>query len=82
MEYRDCMIGGRPIKCQDLREKINRGELPVFLMSKVDGKKMCPAWHNKGMSNPGCSQTPNHAEYGTDENQKMCVWCQTNWPSK
>ena len=59
-EYRDCMISGRPIKCQDLRENIKRGELPAFPMSKVDENQMCSAWHVKGMCNPVCLQTPDH----------------------
>ena len=82
LEYRDHMIGRRPIKCQDLRNKIKRGELPEFTMSKVDGNQMCPAWHVKGMCNPSCSQTPDHVEYATDEYQNMCLWFQTNWPSE
>ena len=67
------MIGGRPIKCRDLRKKIKYGKLPSFPMSKVDGKQMCPAWHVKGMCNPGCLRIPDHVEYETDKYQSMCV---------
>ena len=51
-------------------------------MSKVDGKQTCPAWHVKGMCDPGYLRTPYHVEYATDEYQNMCVWFQTNCPSK
>ena len=72
-EYRDRMISGRPIKCQDLREKIKRGELSAFAMSTVDGKQMYQAWNVKGICNPGCLRITDQVEYATDEYQNMCV---------
>ena len=78
-----------PIRAKELRDKIEKGELPKLPTSKYfpcsrfpnwDGQ-MCPAWHIREMCNPGCPRSPDHEKYTVEEYTPLVEWCQNNYPS-
>ena len=84
LEYKKRKKGGKAIRCrQDVRDLIAKGELPELLISKVDEKPMCLAWHVKGMCNPeACPHAPDHVEYSVEEYQPLGGWCAQNYPKE
>ena len=78
--FRDRKVGGKPVKCRDLRHLIKGGKLPQLPKSKVDGHPMCPAWHIKGICNDGCPRVADHVLYSPTEYQPLCSWCNANYP--
>lgn len=81
-EYKRRKINGKPIKCRDIRQKINRGEIPELPASKKDGQPMCLAWHTKGMCNPDCPRAADHVKYEEPEYEPLCQWCAEHFPKE
>ena len=67
-KYIDREVGGRRVASRSVHDLIRLGKIPKLWCSKVDGKKMCLAWHTKGMCNPGqCLRERDHVEYSEPE---------------
>jgi hypothetical protein len=68
--------------CRLVRASINRGDLPVLPMSKVNPQmEMCLAWHAKGMCNANCSCKEDHVAYTEDEYEPLKQWCVQHFPT-
>ena len=83
-EFNEVLFGEyrrRPVRAKELREKIEKGELPKLPNSKHAACQMCPAWHIRGMCNPSCPRVDNHQPYTADEYAPLVDWCQANYPS-
>ena len=66
-KYKNLKVNGKPIKSRNIRNKINRGELPDLPPSKVDQKPMCLAWYTKAMCNADCPCAADHDVYTNSE---------------
>ena len=75
-EYRS-----RPVRAKELREKIEKKELPKLPDSKHSTGQMCPAWHIRGMCNPACPRADDHQPYTVDEYTPLVEWCKANYPT-
>ena len=80
-EYKTRLVNNKTIKSSDLRKKIKRGELDPLPSSKLDlTKKMCLAWHTKGMCNTDCPLSADHVHYSNEELGELKTWCSENYP--
>ena len=72
-----------PVKCADLRRKVQNNALPALPLSRVDGLPMCLAYHTKGVCCESCPRKPDHVAYEdtTPQYVELCGWCNANYES-